>query len=71
MVKSGKTPYEIRSDLLHLAHRIVSDRKHAECTKDAIDSEREHIHITKSATADEVITEAEKLNTFVSQSDNH
>lgn len=70
-MKTGKTPYEIRSDLLHLAHRIVQDRKHAECAKEAMDNAQVDVFLTKSPTAQEVIDEAEKLNSFVSQSTDH
>ena len=69
-MKTAKTPYEIRSDLLHLAHSIVRDRKHAECTKTAI-TDGTAVAITMAATAKEVIDEATKLNSFVSQSDNN
>jgi len=67
-MKTGKTPYEIRSDLLHLAYNIVKGQKTAEC---ADQTPAADFKITKAPTSDEVVAEAEKLNKFVSQSIDH
>lgn len=66
-MKTGKTPYEIRSDILHLAHRIVQDRKNADGALKAEQATSEIIYVTSAPTTEEVIAEAEKLNGFVSQ----
>lgn len=59
MVRNGKNPYEIRTELLSLAHRIVYDMK---VHKNGSNGE--------PPTTEEVIAEATKLNAFVSQHDN-
>jgi hypothetical protein len=59
-MKVGKTPYEIRLDLLRLAYDIITMQKVYERDND------EHAKI-KGFTSDEVITEAKKLNAFVSE----
>jgi len=69
-MKNNKTPYEIRSDLLHLAHSIVRGRKEAEAAANAIPDLNGNLTIVirSAPTSEEVIAEAEKLNSFVSQS---
>lgn len=69
-MKNNKTPYEIRSDLLHLAHSIVKGRKEAEAAVNAsTDNNGDLEYVVKDApTSDEIIAEATKLNEFVSQS---
>jgi len=64
-MKSGKTPYEIRSDLLHLAFSILKGQKEA---KRAAESTEEVNKPLEAPTTAEVLVEAEKLNGFVSQS---
>lgn len=64
-MKNGKTPYEIRLDLLELAYSIVRGQKEAEC---AAESSTPTAKVTKAPTTEEVLAEAEKLNGFVSQS---
>jgi len=64
-MKSGKTPYEIRSDLLHLAYSILKGQKEAEA---AAESTKEVITTPKAPATEEILVEAEKLNGFVSQS---
>lgn len=61
MKPTSKTPYEIRLELLQLAYSIL-DRKHSahNDTKPIPDT-------LTSATSEEVIAEAEKLNMFVSK----
>ena len=64
-MKSGKTPYEIRSDLLHLGYSILKGQKEAA----AAEQNTEEVTITPAApTTEEILSEAEKLNEFVSQS---
>jgi hypothetical protein len=64
-MKTGKTPYEIRLDLLELAFGILKGQKEAECAEEATSPDAK---ITKAPTTEEVLAEAEKLNSFVSQS---
>jgi len=52
--RGHKTPYEIRTELLELAYRILRDR--------AVDN-----GALGTITTDEVIAEATKLNRFISQ----
>ena len=54
-----KTPYEIRADLLVLAQKICFDRCVAEAN---VNDEKMRV----SPTTDEIISEAKKLNYFVS-----
>lgn len=67
-MKAGKTPYEIRSDLLHLAYEVLLRQKEAECAAEQMQNGAEVIIVTKAPTTDEIIDEATKLNGFVSQS---
>ena len=69
-MKTGKTPYEIRSDLLHLAYQVTKGIKDAECAQEKLASGSldSHCMISKAPTAEEIVTEATKLNAFVSQS---
>jgi hypothetical protein len=60
-MKTGKTPYEIRSDLLHLAYNIVRERKIA-----AIYTSSTAAPPAVDVTSAEIIAEAERLNGFVS-----
>lgn len=55
-MKSGKTPYEIRLDLLRLAFDILQGKALAESKDTNIEA----------PSSDDVIREATKLNTFVS-----
>jgi len=65
---SSKSPYEIRSDLLHLAYSIVQGQKQANAEQEAKSEGTAQIFITSAPTTEEVVTEATKLNNFVSQS---
>lgn len=57
MKPTGKNPFEIRLELLQLANNILQSQHQAKCHgKD----------IKTAPTSAEVIAEAEKLNTFVS-----
>lgn len=64
---AAKTPYEIRLDLLQLAQRILSEKHHAMAAALAKGSHDNTIFITTSASAEEIIAEADKLNGFVSK----
>jgi hypothetical protein len=58
----GKSPFELRADLLKLAYDILLSQKIAEAVaqgKDRADA---------APTSDEVIAEARKLNEFISRS---
>ena len=59
MSKFGKTPYEVRLELLQLAQGIL----HAQHEAHGVQNGNK---VTTSPTTEEVIVEAEKLNTFVS-----
>jgi len=65
MNKSGKTPYEIRLDLLQLAFDILN-AKHAAAAGEAVSRTGSHV-VTTSPTTEEVIAEAEKMNAFISK----
>ena len=65
MNKSGKTPYEIRLDLLQLAFDILT-AKHAAAAGAAVDKVGHNI-VTTAPTTEEVIAEAEKMNSFISK----
>ena len=62
-MKTGKTPYEIRSDLLQLAYSIVRERKMVEQYK--LDTTNGVLPCA-DVSSEEIIAEAEKLNGFVS-----
>lgn len=59
-MSAGKSPYELRADLLHLAFDILRN-KHAAAGAKGGDS------ATTAPTTEEIIAEAEKLNQFISQ----
>ena len=60
MKPSGKTPYEIRLDLLQLAFDILVQKHQANGVKNGS-------NVTTSPTTEEVIAEAEKMNGFISK----
>lgn len=64
----GKSPFELRADLLKLSFDILLAKHHAKAVSEAgID------HIASadtSPTSEEVIEEARKLNEFISKSGN-
>ncbi len=62
MNKSGKTPYEIRLDLLQLAFNILIEKHKAA----AVDTHN-GIRILTAPTTEEVIAEADKMNGFISK----
>jgi hypothetical protein len=59
----GKTPYEIRLDLLQLSFDILSNKYRA------VDTARDNVEVYAPTTED-VIAEAEKMNSFISKA-NH
>jgi hypothetical protein len=61
MNKSGKTPYEIRLELLQLA-QVILNEKHKAAAVGNNGSKQ-----TTFPTTEEVIAEAEKLNGFISK----
>lgn len=60
----GKSPFELRADLLKLAYDMLLSQKIAEAVADGED------RATKAPTSEEVIAEARKLNEFISRSGN-
>ena len=66
-LKQSKTPYEIRLEILQLAHQIVAERHRVRNHQvDAISGKPINLSMT-SPTVEEITTEAEKLNAFVSK----
>ena len=63
MIKSSKTPYEIRLELLQLAQNILN-QKHLTGVPGAN-------KFSNAPTSEEIIAEAEKLNGFVSKDNPH
>ena len=62
-MKTGKTPYEIRLDLLFLASTILAE-KHTVASLNMVEGSA----LPSAPTSEEILQEAEKLNGFVSQS---
>lgn len=60
MKPSGKTPYEIRLELLQLALDVLKLKHQAAGVGNGN-------NITTSPTTEEVITEADKMNAFISK----
>lgn len=67
-MKSGKTPYEIRLDLLRLAYDILNTQAMAKSASEYAGSSDASIPLVHAPETAEVLEEAEKLNRFVSQS---
>jgi len=67
MKTTNKTPYEIRLDLLQLAFDILLSKANSEAGAAALDRASDVVITTKSPSIEDVIKEAEKLNTFVSK----
>lgn len=59
MKPTGKTPYEIRLELLQLAFDVCSAKHRADGVKNGNNQDT-------APTTEEVIKEAEKMNTFIS-----
>jgi hypothetical protein len=64
-MKTNKTPYEIRTDLLHLAHAILVGKAQAEASV-KVQNEGTTLVSHAAPTTEEIIAEATKLNAFVS-----
>lgn len=65
MKPAGMSPYELRLNLLQLAFNVLSQKHQA----DACAALRnENANPTTSPTTEEIITEAEKMNKFISTS---
>ena len=62
MKPAGKTPYEIRLELLQLAFEVLVKKHQALAGSTAP---------LTSPTTDEVIAEAEKMNNFISKANPH
>lgn len=62
----SQSPYEIRCNLLHMAKEILN--KKTDITNDAIslNNRNSEILFVASPTTEEILIEAEKLNSFVS-----
>jgi len=58
----GKSPFELRADLLKLAYDILLSQKAADAAAEGDDC------IKTAPTSEEVISEARKLNEFISRS---
>jgi len=58
----GKSPFELRADLLKLAYDMLLSQKAAEAAVDGKDRS------VTAPTSEEVIEEARKLNEFISRS---
>lgn len=67
-MKTGKTPYEIRLDLLILAHQILTQKAVAEAGEEALSAipQRDTPIVSSYPTTDDIIAEAKRLNNFVS-----
>lgn len=63
MKPTGKTPYEIRLDLLQLSFDILSNKYRV------VDTAQDNVEVYAPTTED-VIAEAEKMNSFISKA-NH
>jgi hypothetical protein len=66
MKPSGKTPYEIRLELLQLAWEVLK-AKHAAIGHAAAERNGGTVLVSTSPTTEEVIAEAEKMNSFISK----
>lgn len=58
-MRSNRTPFEIRADMLVLAKEILTERARSQVTTGT----------WEAPSTDDIIAEARKLNTFVSTSD--
>lgn len=66
MKPAGKTPYEIRLDLLQLAFEVLT-AKHQAAAGAKADIGMKSVLVTTSPTTEEVIAEADKMNAFISK----
>jgi len=65
MKPTSKTPYEIRLELLQLAFEILSAKHLAAAARDQ--KHLDHPAPMTSPTTEEVVAEAEKMNSFISK----
>ncbi len=65
-MSQGKSPYELRADLLKLAFQILQ-AKHSASAQSVADGKE---MVSTSPTTEEVIEEARKLNDFISKQGN-
>jgi hypothetical protein len=63
--KTGRSPYEIRLELLQLAFDVLVKKHEAAAAIDT--SDHRGIVVKTSPSAEDIIAEAEKMNTFVSR----
>jgi len=63
----SKTPYEIRLELLQLAQKILSEQHFAKAASAAHHQNGGSMYVETATTTEEVIAEAEKLNSFISK----
>ena len=63
-MKTSKTPYEIRLELLQLAQVILNEKHRAAGVANGNNQ-------TTAPTTEEIIAEAEKMNGFVSNGNTH
>jgi hypothetical protein len=63
-MSQGKSPYELRADLLKLAFQILQAKHAASAVADGKEM------VATSPTTEEVIEEARKLNDFISKQGN-
>ena len=64
--KSGRTPFEVRLELLQLATSILLERHRALASASNKHLSAIDLLVSTSPTTDEIIAEANKLNDFVS-----
>lgn len=62
-MKTGKSPYELRLELMQMAERIVRERKLSQLYSDGKTPESHSVDVTE----EEIIESATKLNEFMSK----
>jgi hypothetical protein len=68
-MSAHKTPYEIRLNLLELAHKIEKDKAQAKSAEEFLknDNDNKEFLITQAPESADVLATAETLNEFVSK----
>jgi hypothetical protein len=66
MKNTGKTPYEIRLELLQLAFSVLENQHRAMAEEKLGRSNTQCLRVTTFPTTEDVITEAYKMNNFIS-----
>lgn len=64
MKPAGKTPYEIRLEILQLAQTILHQQHNAKGVANGN-------NVTTAPTTEEIVVEADKLNAFISKANQH